>query len=132
MLRRCITGIKVPGQGFAQPKIQHENNFAEMIPVISGVIVRQTTEIVSAKLLNSALGVRRDFTNWIKGRIAEYGFSAGVDFEVVETLSSPNPASTKSRQQVMHKYLITLRNGYVNHAELQHAGRMQACKQTPA
>lgn len=101
----------LPGQGFAQPKIQQENNFAEMIPVISGVIGRHTTDIVSAKLLHSALGVRRDFTNWIKGRIAEYGFSAGVDFEVVENLSSPNPASAKSRQQVMHEYLITLRMG---------------------
>lgn len=99
------------GQGFAHFENEQQQNFAEMIPVISGVIGRHTTDIVSAKTLHSALGVRRDFTNWIKGRIAEYGFTDGVDFEVVESLSTPNPASAKSRQQIMHEYLITLRMG---------------------
>ena len=99
------------GQGFAHSENEQQQNFAEMIPVISGVIGRHTTDIVSAKTLHSALGVRRDFTNWIKGRIAEYGFTDGVDFEVVESLSTPNPASAKSRQQIMHEYLITLRMG---------------------
>lgn len=101
----------LPGQGFAQPKIQYENNFAEMIPVISGVIGCYTAEIVSAKSLHTALGVRRDFTTWIKNRIAEYGFTAGADFDVVENLTSPNLVSSKSRKRLAHDYLITLRMG---------------------
>lgn len=99
------------GEGFAQPENEKQLNFADLIPIISGVIGRHATDIASAKALYSALGVRRDFTNWIKGRIAEYGFTEGVDFDVVEILSSPNPANAKSRQQIMHEYLITLRMG---------------------
>jgi phage anti-repressor protein len=99
------------GQGFAHPENSQAHNFAELIPVISGVIGRQPADIVNARLLHSALGARRDFTNWIKGRIAEYDFSEGVDFEIVESLSAPNPASAKSRQQKTHEYLITLRMG---------------------
>jgi phage anti-repressor protein len=30
--------------------------------------------------LHEFLGVGRDFTTWIKGRISQYGFTAGVDF----------------------------------------------------
>ncbi|MCW9640985.1 antA/AntB antirepressor family protein [Klebsiella michiganensis] len=99
------------GQGFAHAKNDEQQNFAEMIPVITGVIGRHASDIVNARTLHSALGVRRDFTNWIKGRIAEYGFTEGIDFEVVESLSSPNSASSKSRQQIMYEYLITLHMG---------------------
>lgn len=98
----------VQGQGFVRPENQSQQNFGEIIPVISGVIGGRETNIVSARALHKALGVKRDFTNWIKGRIEEYGFKKGVDFEVVEYLTSPNPASAKSRQQLAHDYLLTL------------------------
>lgn len=62
---------------------------ARIIPVISGVIGGRETNIVSARTLHNALGVGRDFTNWIKGRIEEYGFKKGVDFEVVKYLTHP-------------------------------------------
>lgn len=35
--------------------------------------------------------MKRDFTTWIKGRIDEYGFKNGVDFEVVENLYFDSP-----------------------------------------
>ena len=37
---------------------------------------------VSAKDLHAFLGVGRDFSNWIKGRIAKYGFAENKDFIV--------------------------------------------------
>lgn len=98
----------VQGQGFVRPENQNLQNFGEIIPVISGVIGGRETNIVSARTLHNALGVGRDFTNWIKGRIEEYGFKKGVDFEVVKYLTSPNSASAKSRQQLAHDYLLTL------------------------
>ena len=42
------------------------------IPVIDGK--------VNGRALHSELKVGRDFTNWVKGRIEEYGFEEGVDF----------------------------------------------------
>ena len=50
----------------------------------------------------------RDFTNWIKGRIDQYGFVAGTDYTRVENLSSPKRASAKFRQQIEHDYLLSL------------------------
>ncbi|EAM2671876.1 antA/AntB antirepressor family protein [Salmonella enterica] len=101
----------VQGRGIVRPENSLGGNFAEIIPVISGVIGRQKTEIVSAKSLHSALGVKRDFTTWIKGRIKRYSFTEGVDYVVVENLTSPVPGSSKSRQRVEHDYLITLNMG---------------------
>ncbi len=98
----------VQGRGFVRPEKQSQQNFGEIIPVISGVIGGRETNIVSARALHKVLGVGRDFTNWIKGRIEEYGFKKGVDFELVEYLTSPNSASAKSRQQLAHDYLLTL------------------------
>lgn len=41
-------------------------------------------------MLHAGLHVGRDHTNWIKGRIAKYGFRAGVDYEVfAETGENP-------------------------------------------
>ncbi|EFS7178270.1 TPA: antA/AntB antirepressor family protein [Escherichia coli] len=81
----------VQGQGFVRPENQNLQNFGDIIPVISGVIGGRETNIVSARALHKALGVGRDFTTWIKGRIDEYGFKKGVDFEVVENLYFDSP-----------------------------------------
>lgn len=101
----------IQGRGLLHPEQSHIGNFAEIIPVISGVIGKLETSIVSARALHKALGVGRDFTNWIKGRIKRYGFIEGVDYVVVENLSSPKRASAKSRQQTEHDYLISLNMG---------------------
>ncbi|MCY2404529.1 phage antirepressor KilAC domain-containing protein [Klebsiella pneumoniae] len=83
----------------------------ELIPVTAGSIDGQPATLVSAKRLHSFLGVGRDFTTWIKGRISQYGFTAGVDFTVVENLSAPVSGSSKYRQQIAHDYLITIDMG---------------------
>ncbi len=84
------------------------NEFADIVPVISGRIGERETNIVSARALHGALGVGRDFTNRIKGRVSQYGFVVGVDYIAVENLSSPKRASAKSRQQIEHDYFLTL------------------------
>ena len=58
--------------------------FSDLIPVISGQIGGRDSNIVSAKALHKRLGVGRDFTNWIKGRIAQYGVILGDDYTLVE------------------------------------------------
>lgn len=61
------------------------NNFAAIVPVLSGQIGGRETNIVSAKALHGALGVGRVFASWLKGRIEEYGFAEGVDFLTFDT-----------------------------------------------
>ncbi|EBZ1025990.1 antA/AntB antirepressor family protein [Salmonella enterica subsp. enterica serovar Muenchen] len=114
----------IQGRGLLHPEQSKNGNFAEIIPVISGVIGRQETSTVSARALHAALGVKRDFTTWIKGRISEYGFKEGIDFDVVENLTSPNLGSTNLNQFSPKRgktpgkggrptidYMITLRMG---------------------
>lgn len=86
----------------------NNNDFAAIVPVISGQIGGRDTNIASAKALHRAMGVGRDFTTWIKGRISQYGFAAGVDYITVENLTSPVPGSAKTRQQIEHDYLLSL------------------------
>ncbi|GHV79791.1 hypothetical protein AGMMS49944_15820 [Spirochaetia bacterium] len=49
--------------------------------------------VVNAHDLHEKLEVGRDFSNWIKGRIEEYGFEEGKDYQKYEHLNSPNLAS---------------------------------------
>ncbi len=57
---------------------------------------RSVIGIDDARKLHQGLGVGRDYVTWIKGRIDQYGFRDGVDFEVVDDLRSPVSGSAKS------------------------------------
>lgn len=83
--------MPVQGQGFVQSEELSQQYFAAIIPVSPDIIGGYETGIVSARALHKALGVGRNFTTWIKGRIEEYGFKKGVDFEVVENLYFDSP-----------------------------------------
>lgn len=51
------------------------------LPISSGTIGNISQLTVDARALHCALEVKRDFSNWIKARIAKYGFIEGEDFE---------------------------------------------------
>ena len=51
----------------------------DMIPVEQG----ELGLMVNSRLLHTQLGVGRDYSTWIKGRINEYGFVEGEDFSPV-------------------------------------------------
>lgn len=89
----------VTGPGFAHPenraKVISYSGIAAIVPVIPGNIDGTQTHIVSARALHKALGVKRDFTTWIKDRIKRYGFIEGVDYVVVENLTPPRFGEVK-------------------------------------
>lgn len=55
---------------------------SQLVPVVPETIGNTQCLTVDGRTLHSVLGVRRDFSNWIKGRISKYGFVQGQDFEV--------------------------------------------------
>lgn len=55
---------------------------AAPIPVTVGTIGQTTGQTCNARDLHQGLKVGRDFSNWIKGRIAEFGFQEGEDFAI--------------------------------------------------
>lgn len=78
----------------------------ELVPVNPGNIGGVTVSLVSAKKLHAFLGVGRDFTNWIKGRISQYGFAENTDY-VVYANSGENPLGGRPTVD----YLITIDMG---------------------
>lgn len=79
------------GGGQTQPKSGPKdipsNDFAAIVPVISGQIGGRETSIVSAKALHKALGVGKDFSSWITDRITDYDFAIGSDYVVHKVIS---------------------------------------------
>lgn len=54
------------------------NNFSRLIPITGN------GKDVNARDLHAFLGSKRDFSNWIKGRIEKYGFVEGLDYRILE------------------------------------------------
>lgn len=75
---------------------------SQLVPVVPGTIGNTQCLTIDGRTLHSVLGVRRDFSNWIKGRISKYGFVQGQDFEVFaktgenSELDSPNLGNQKN------------------------------------
>ena len=83
----------------------------DLIPVFQADIGGVMTNACDARTLHKFLGVGRDFSNWIKDRIAEYGFTIEQDYTCIESLSSPKSASTKARPQKLIDYHLALNMG---------------------
>ncbi|HEE4845157.1 TPA: phage antirepressor KilAC domain-containing protein [Klebsiella pneumoniae] len=113
MVSKKITALT--GSVQTHPEISQKdisgNNFAVRIPVAMSNIGGKEIQSVSGRKLHTFLVIGRDFTNWIKGRIQQYGFVEGLDYVIVENLTSPKRASAKSRQQMEHDYLISIDMG---------------------
>ena len=75
---------------------------SQLVPVVPGTIGNTQCLTIDGRTLHSVLGVRRDFSTWMKGRISKYGFVQGQDFEVFaktgenSELDSPNLGNQKN------------------------------------
>ncbi|SEQ19384.1 antA/AntB antirepressor family protein [Giesbergeria anulus] len=88
--------------------IQTTGSNAALIPVFNDTIGGEVIQLCCARALHSFMSVKRDFTTWIKGRIAKFGFVVNEDFITVENLSSPDLVSSKARAQKLTDYHLTL------------------------
>lgn len=59
------------------------NSTTQLIPVFNGELDGRAQQLCDARDLHTFLGVGRDFSNWIKGRIEQYGFVEGEDFSPI-------------------------------------------------
>ena len=51
-----------------------------LIPVFTGTLADRTVQLCDARTLHVFMQVKRDFSNWIKGRIRKFGFVANEDY----------------------------------------------------
>ncbi len=59
-----------------EQKKREETDYLEIVKI-------NKDGLVSARELHEFLGVGRDFTTWIKGRIIKYDFNENIDFTVI-------------------------------------------------
>lgn len=52
----------------------------DLVPVFTGSLQDQTLQLCNARDLHAFLCVGKKFTDWLKNRVAEYGFADGEDF----------------------------------------------------
>lgn len=78
----------------------------QLIPVFNGELDGRNQQLCDARDLHQFLAVGRDFSNWIKGRLEQYGFVEGEDYSPIlansydaeSDVCSPNPASKTERR----------------------------------
>ena len=80
----------------------------QLIPVFTGELTDQEAQCCNARDLHRSLRVGRDFTTWIKGRIDEYGFARGVDFEVFDSPVLGNQKGRRGGDRRSIDYHLTL------------------------
>lgn len=71
---------------------------SQLIPVSPGFIGNVACLTINGRALHATLGVRRDFSTWMKGRISKYGFQENQDFEVF-TNSGENSEGGRPSQE---------------------------------
>ena len=71
----------------------------ELVPVITTMFEGQGIPTVNLRDLHGALGVGRDFSNWIKDRIAKYGFTEDQDYVKVSETETPQSGGNLARQK---------------------------------
>ncbi|HFP3639826.1 TPA: antA/AntB antirepressor family protein [Escherichia coli] len=74
----------------------------QLIPVFNGTISNEAALLCNARDLHEFLEVGKDFSNWIRARLNEYGFVENLDY----ILFSPNLAKTPGRRR--KDYHLTL------------------------
>lgn len=94
-----ISNYGLHAQGGALPKINQRiaGTLAELVPMYEQQIGGELVQTVNGRELHAFLSIGRDYSNWIKDRIAEYGFVEGLDYLRIKGFDSPNLANQKKR-----------------------------------
>lgn len=79
----------------------------DLIAINSRRIGEQEVRTVNARDLHAFLEVRRDFTNWIKARIKQYGFTDGVDYAVFDSPVLANQSGRGGDRRSV-EYVVTI------------------------
>lgn len=66
------------------------SNNAQLVPVFPALVYGEEQLLCDARQLHQLLNVGKDFSNWIKDRIAEYDFVVGVDYHIADESLTDN------------------------------------------
>lgn len=78
-----------------------------LIPVFTGTLADRTVQLCDARTLHVFMQVKRDFSNWIKGRIRKFGFVANEDYLLAKSGEQvPHQGGTRTVERI--DYHLTL------------------------
>lgn len=75
-----LNSFNASDSGVKRTQESSEMDYKQILPVVK----KEDMDLIDAKNLHKALGVGRDFSNWIKSRIEKYGFTENEDYIVLE------------------------------------------------
>lgn len=81
-------------------------SLGRLVPITDVKVGGVLLPTCNARELHTYLEVRRDFTNWIKGRIGKYGFTEDVDFTTEGVFAKTGEKSLTGRPTI--DYHLTL------------------------
>jgi len=95
MTQKKITALTCSAQTHPEFNMKGtgNNDFENIVPVLTGQIGGRPANTVSAKNLHIALGVGNDFSTWIKLHIDKCGFVLGHDYVVFDSSDFSNQRS---------------------------------------
>lgn len=76
-------------------------SISQLIPVSTSLIGNTQCLTIDGRALHNVLGVRRDFSTWIKSRITKYGFVEGQDFEVFHKTGENSEGGRPSQEYTL-------------------------------
>ncbi|OAM28341.1 hypothetical protein A7P95_05095 [Eikenella longinqua] len=89
-------------------------NTAQLIPIAKQAIAGEERQTVNARELHAFLEVGKDFSNWIRNRIEEYGFVENQDFVIFANSGEKSegtfakPLEKTRRGRPTKEYFLTL------------------------
>lgn len=75
----------------------------QLVPVFTGTLANEPTQLVNARELHTFLESKQDFSTWIKNRIAQYDFAENQDY-LLHNFMEQIPSGAKNKTD----YHITL------------------------
>lgn len=76
---------------------------SSLIPVVSSQLNGHPALVVDARQLHAGLQVGKDFSNWIKDRIRQYGFQENQDFVIFANFGENSQSGRPAKE-----YRLTL------------------------
>lgn len=118
-MKMSNNGLTAQGEALPANIKQSADSIGKLLPIHEQQIGGELVRTVNARELHCFLKIGRDFSNWIKDRIEEYGFLEGIDY-IVFAKSGENPKGGRPQKE----YTLTINTAKeLSMVERNHEGR---------
>ena len=99
-----IVEVKVVNKTKSSLIVKSDNEVVLDIDVNIETLGGEKVNSISARDLYETLGVGRDYTTWIKGRIDKYGFEKNVDYMILWDVANSGGVNFLTKEELLKKF----------------------------